>query len=72
MYFEVREAQSGLGTSRTGYPVTQSGTGTGGSLVTRNAVGVRGMCVDVGEILRLWVRLVLVVGALLSVLLRRG
>ena len=32
MYFEVRETQSGLGTSRTGYPVTQSGTGTGASL----------------------------------------
>ena len=30
MYFEVRETQSGLGTSRTGYPVglgTQSGLG---------------------------------------------
>ena len=49
MYFEVRETQSRLGTSRTGYlvglgtnptryrsdwyPVTQSGTGTGASLM---------------------------------------
>ena len=33
MYFEVRETQSGLDTSRTGYPVTQSGTGTGASLL---------------------------------------
>ena len=41
-------------------------------IVTRNAVGVREMCVGVAEILRLWVRLALVVGALLSVLLRRG
>ena len=48
MYFEVRETQSGLGTSLTGYPVrlgdrfdwypvTQSGTGTGASLIQTNA-----------------------------------
>ena len=47
MYFEARETQSGLGTSRTGYPVglgdrsdwypvTQLGTGTGASLVRNN------------------------------------
>ena len=33
MYFEVRETQSGLGDRSDWYPVTQSGTGTGASLV---------------------------------------